>query len=314
MARTLRFAQILAIAALLLTFLVAAMLWRGGRPGGPRPSAVIPPVPGGDVAILVGAGDIAECGDDDDERTAAIVERIPGTVFFPGDAVYPDGTLAEYRDCYGPSWGRFLDRTRPAPGDHEYITPGAAGYREYFGPRAIPRGTTWYSWDERGWHVIVLDSECQSVGGCDPASPQGHWLQADLEASRARCTMAIFHYPRFSSGFHGDEGAANAAPFWDALHAAGAEIVVNGNDHDYERFAPQDPAGRADPDRGIREFVVGTGGARLRPFLHRPANSEVRNDRTHGVIRFALRDGGYAWDFIPVGGESFSDSGSGTCH
>lgn len=273
---------------------------------------MIPPGPSADVTVLVGAGDIAECGDDDDEATADLVGAIPGTIFLAGDNAYSRGSLNEYRECYQPSWGRFLDRTRPVPGNHEYETSGAAGYREYFGARATPAGTTWYSWDAGDWHVIMLDSDCAALGGCEPGSPQGQWLTSDLAASEARCTLAIWHHPRFSSGDHGNHDYME--PFWQILYDAGADLVISGHDHDYERFAPQDPSGKLDNERGIRELVVGTGGAGLRPFKTIRANSEVRDAATHGVIRLALAPDGYAWDFVPVAGKTFTDSGSGVCH
>lgn len=311
----LRSALLLTFVALLLTITVATILV--SRPGGantPGGTFTIPTLPAGEVAVLVGAGDIAECGDDDDERTADLVEQIPGTVFLAGDNVYPDGSPRQYRDCYGASWGQFLDRTRPVPGNHEYQTPGAAGYLDYFGPRAEPNGTTWYSWEAGEWHVVMLDSDCSApeVDGCNRGSAQEAWLRADLAASSARCTLAIWHHPRFSSGEHGNDGRTDF--LWRALYDAGADVIVNGHDHDYERFAPQDPNGKADPERGIRQFVVGTGGARLRNFETTRANSEVRDARTHGVIRFVLSPDGYQWDFIPVAGQTFTDEGSDDCH
>ena len=176
----------------------------------------------------------------------------------------PEGSAADFRDCYAPTWGRHLDRTRPAPGNHDWETKDLAGYLDYFGERAAPDGKSWYSYDLGAWHVVVLDSNCTFVGGCGPESAQGRWLATDLKASSARCTLAIWHHPRFSSGEHGSD--AVVWPFWDALYTAGADVVVNGHDHDYERFGPQDPAGREDKARGLREFVVGTGGGVLRDF------------------------------------------------
>lgn len=310
---TIRSALALAVLALFLTLVIAAVV-RPPGPGTPGGTFTIPVASSGDHAVLVGAGDIAECGDEDDERTADLVERIPGTVFLAGDNVYPDGTSREYRDCYGSSWGQFLDRTQPAPGNHEYQTRGAAGYLDYFGTRATPQGETWYSWNAGDWHVIMLDSNCSSpeVDGCNRGSAQEAWLRADLASSDARCTLAIWHHPRFSSGEHGNDGRTDF--LWRALYDAGADVIVNGHDHDYERFAPQDPNGKADPERGIRQFVVGTGGARLREFQTIRANSEVRDATTHGVIRLVLNPEGYGWDFVPVAGRTFTDSGSGPCH
>jgi hypothetical protein len=262
-------------------------------------------------AVLVGAGDIADCGLKGDAATAALITDIEGTVFTAGDDAYPDGTANEFRDCYDPTWGAFLDRTRPAPGNHDWQTKDLAGYLGYFGAAAAPNGTSWYSYDLGAWHIIVLDSDCAKVGGCAADSPQGRWLAADLAASSTLCTLAIWHHPRFSSGLHGNDKVV--APFWDALYAAGADLVINGHDHDYERFAPQDPNGLADSIRGIREFVVGTGGAELRPFFLIKPNSQVRLSVSFGIIRLDLHPASYSWQFIPTTGD-VTDSGTAPCH
>ena len=206
------------------------------------------PVPA--EVVLVGAGDIALCDGMNDEATAALLAERPGVVFTLGDNAYDDGSAEDFRDCFGPSWGRVKDRIElPVPGNHEYDTRDAAAYKEYFGERAVRNGATWYSVDLGAWHVVVLDSTCNRVeGGCGPDSPQLAWLRDDLAASDARCTLALFHHPRFSSGDHGSDD--DVAPFWDVLYAAGADLVLNGHEHDYERFAPQDPAGNADDQRG----------------------------------------------------------------
>ena len=273
-----------------------------GTAGSPAPAA---------DPVLVGAGDIADCSLEGGAATAALLDRIEGTVFTAGDNVYPDGSLDRFRDCYGPSWGRHLGRTRPAAGNHDWETRDLAGYLGYFGAAAAPNGTSWYSYDLGTWHVIVLDSDCAQVAGCGADSPQGRWLAADLAGSSARCTMAIWHHPRFSSGEHGND--PTVGPFWRALYDAGADVVVNGHDHDYERFVPQDPDARPDDARGLREFVVGTGGAGLRRFPTIWPNSAARSWTVHGVIRFVLHPTGYDWRFVPVRGD-FDDAGSGTCH
>ena len=287
----------------------------GSDPPSPSLPSGSPPAPSGSPAadpVLVGAGDIGDCDTDEDSATAALIEGIPGTVFTAGDNAYPDGTLRQFRECYDPAWGRFRDRTRPAPGNHDYSTDGAAGYLEYFGTAAVNEdGDPWYSYDLGAWHVVVLNSECSDVGGCDPDSPQGRWLAADLAASAASCTLAIFHEPRFSSGYHGND--RGVAPFWRALYDAGADVVVNGHDHDYERFAPQAPDGSEDRERGIREFVVGTGGTGLREFAEIQPNSELRASISHGVLKLTLRPRGYDWAFIATSGP-FTDAGSATCH
>jgi hypothetical protein len=262
-------------------------------------------------AVLVGAGDIADCALDDDSKTAALVASIPGTVFTAGDNAYENGSPAQFHDCYDATWGAFKDRTRPAAGNHDWETKDAAGYLGYFGEAAAPDGVTWYSYELGAWHVIVLDSDCANVGGCDAESQQGRWLTADLGASEATCTLAIWHHPRFSSGLHGND--ADVAPFWQALYAAGADVVINGHDHDYERFAPQDPDARPDTAHGIREFVVGTGGAALRPFAAGRANSQLRLATSHGIIRFDLRRATFDWTFMPTTG-NVTDSGRAPCH
>jgi hypothetical protein len=303
-------AFVLAVVAVALVG-VAFLAWRAAQPGPPLIPTVIPPLPSASVEVLVAAGDIAECGDRDDEATADLVERIRGTVLTLGDNAYPDGSVRDHRECYGPSWGRFRDRTRPVAGNHEYETEGAAGHHEYWATGGDP-GDTWYAFDVGEWRVIVLDSNCRAIGGCGADSPQGRWLAAELAESDARCTLAAWHHPRFSSGAHGDSEAV--ASFWEQLHPAGVELVLNGHDHDYERFAPQRPDGVRDDTGGIRQFVVGTGGGHLRGFDDIRPNSEVRDNRTYGVLRLALDADGYAWDFVPITGRTFTDRGTGTCH
>jgi hypothetical protein len=262
---------------------------------------------------MVGAGDIGVCGSPHDEATAGLVEGVPGTVFTLGDNAYDRGTEQEFRDCFSASWGRFKDRIAfPVPGNHEYETKDAAGYRAYFGAAAAPDGQTWYSRDLGAWHVIVLDATCNlTPGGCGADSPQVRWLRADLAASNARCTLALWHQPRFSSGLHGNDTAV--APFWDALYAAGADLVLNGHDHDYERFAPQAPDGSADATRGITEIVAGTGGAALRPFATTRPNRAAASDRAYGVLQLTLGQDGWSSRFVSTDG-SFTDEASGTCH
>jgi acid phosphatase type 7 len=263
-------------------------------------------------ATLVAAGDVASCDSDGDERTAALVARIPGTVAVLGDSVYQLGTPQEFAACYAPSWGRFRGRTRPAVGNHEYGTPGAAGYFAYFGARAGHPERGYYAYRLGSWRVIVLNSNCSRVGGCGPGSPQLRWLRAELTAHRSRCTLAYWHHPRFSSGLHGND--LTVAPFWNALFAARADLVLAGHDHNYERFAPLAPSGRVDRSRGIRGFVVGTGGRSHYPVVRRTPGSEVRDWQTFGVLRLTLRPRSYEWRFVPVAGSSFTDAGSGRCH
>ena len=268
-----------------------------------------------DDPILVGAGDVASCDNlSGAYATAKLVEKIPGTVFVAGDLAYPNGSDEDFAKCYDPTWGRFKDRTRPAPGNHEYHSDGASGYNRYFGTAAGDPKRGYYSYDLGTWHILALNSECEQVGGCDAASPQGKWLKEDLAQHPAGCTLAYFHKPLFSSGgAHGNDPLMK--PLWDALYHAGADIVINGHDHNYERFAPQDPDGKADVQHGIREFVVGSGGKNShRPVGPAKPNSEVRNGDTFGVLKLTLHAKSYDWDFVPEEGKTFKDSGSGTCH
>ncbi len=263
--------------------------------------------------VLIGAGDIADCSDlSGAEATAKLLEANPGTVMALGDLAYPNGTVENFK-CYNQTWGRVKSRTRPAVGNHEFHSKGASYYFEYFGAAAGDPKTGYYSYELGSWHVIVLNSECKEVGGCQSGSPEEKWLREDLATHPVGCTLAYFHKPRFSSGLnHGDD--PEVTPFWQALYDYNAELVLNGHDHDYERFAPQDPKGKADPKRGIREFVVGTGGKNHREFGLAKPNSEVRNDNTFGVLKLTLKATSYDWQFLSVAGKSFTDSGSGSCH
>jgi hypothetical protein len=262
--------------------------------------------------VLIGAGDIASCASGGDERTADLLDGIRGTVFTTGDNAYERGSATEYAECYDPSWGRHLARTRPTPGNHEYGTSGAAGYRGYFGARALDEGRTYYSYDLGGWHLVALDSNCAAVGGCGVGSPQEQWLRLDLARNPTDCTIGYWHHPRFSSGAHGSSTAV--APLWQALEDHGAEIILAGHDHDYERFAPQTAAGVADPETGIREFVVGTGGRSLYAFGTPLPNSQARSNSTAGVLKLTLYGGRYTWQFMPATVGAYSDSGGDECH
>jgi hypothetical protein len=288
--------------------LVIAFCWLTGASPAESGSAKSDPV-------LVGAGDIASCDDlSGAEATAKLIENIPGTVFAAGDLAYPDGSDEQFAKCYGPTWGRFKDRTRPAAGNHEYHSDGASGFARYFGAAAGDPKKAYYSYDLGAWHIIVLNSQCSEVGGCDAASAQGRWLRQDLAEHPVACTLAYFHKPLFSSGAkHGND--PEMKPLWQALYEANADVVINGHDHDYERFALQDPEGNPDPHRGIREFVVGSGGKNSHRVFDKPKpNSELRNEDTFGVLKLTLHSSSYDWEFVPQAGKSFRDSGSGTCH
>lgn len=271
------------------------------------------PVQSDQPAVLVGAGDIADCRTlAGAEATSKLLDKIPGTVMAVGDLAYPDGSKENFA-CYDKTWGRARSRTRPAPGNHEFHAAGATPYFEYFGVLAGDDKTGYYSYELGSWHIVVLNSECNGVGGCKAGSPQESWLRADLASHPVACTLAYWHKPLFSSGSaHGND--LTMKPLWDALYEANADVVVNGHDHDYERFAPQTPEGAADPGRGIREFVVGTGGKGLRPFGVSKPNSEARNADAFGVLKLTLHANSYDWQFIPEEGKGYSDSGSGACH
>jgi hypothetical protein len=259
--------------------------------------------------VLVGAGDISDCGNDGDEQTARLLDNIAGTVFTAGDNVYNSGTATEFATCYDPTWGRHKARTKPTAGNHDYSTSGASGYYGYFGAAAGDPTKGYYSYDLGAWHIIVLNSNLSMSSG----SAQEVWLKADLAASTLTCTLAIWHHPRFSSGTsHGSDSRSQTV--WDDLYNAGADVVIVGHEHNYERFAPQTGSGVADPARGLREFVVGTGGESHYSFGTPIANSEVRNNTAFGVLKLTLSAGVYTWQFVPVAGQTFTDSGSGSCH
>jgi hypothetical protein len=238
--------------------------------------------------------------------TARLLDGIGGTVFTLGDNVYSSGTMAEYRDCYDPTWGRHRDRTRPVPGNHEYESPGAGPYFAYFGFNAGQPGLGYYSYDLGAWHIVALNSNVSARSN----SLQGQWLRADLASSQSRCSLAYWHHPLFSSGPNGD--SSDMRDFWRILYDAGAEVVLGGHDHDYERFALQDPDGRADPAHGIREFVVGTGGAAPYQFGRIHGNSEARLSGSYGVLKLTLQADSYLWEFDSASG--VSDAGAGGCH
>jgi hypothetical protein len=235
---------------------------------------------------------------------------VPDAVLLLGDNQYENGALAKYQASFDPSWGRLKAVTRPAPGNHEYATAGGQGYYDYFGMAAGDPAKGWYSSGLGGWHLVALNSNCSAIGGCGASSPQGLWLAADLAAHPGVCTLAFWHHPRFSSGPHGND--ALFQDFWTLLRSAGADLVLNGHDHGYERFAPQSPAGAADPG-GPRAFVVGTGGKDLTSVMTVRANSEVRNYGSFGVLELTLHSNGYEWRFLSDGG-AVLDSGHGLCH
>lgn len=272
------------------------------------------PAPPARPPVVVAAGDIAGCHGAGDEATSKLLSNIGGTVLTLGDNAYEGGTPEDFADCYDPSWGRHKHRTKPSPGNHEYGSEGAEGFFRYFGEAAGEPGRGYYSYDRGAWHIIALNSiKCLEMTGCHALSPQVRWLEQNLRRNRAACTLAYWHHPLFSSGErHGNTPQVRS--LWKALYEAGADVVLSAHEHNYERFAPQDPYGQADRKRGIREFVVGTGGKSHYPILDPIANSEVHNDDTYGVLKLTLRPQGYDWRFVPVKGAQFTDHGSARCH
>lgn len=280
----------------------------------PTPTATPTPPPAGDP-VIAAAGDIADDGSGDTGTANLILGMNPDRVITMGDNAYPDGTLANYTSFYAPTWGAFKAKTRPSPGNHDYHTAGAPGYFDYYngvgvqtGP-AGTRGQGYYSFDVGAWHLIAINSEISTSAG----SAQEQWLKADLAANSGKCTLAYWHEPRFTSGVdHNND--TSVAPLWDDLYAKGADIVLNGHNHQYERFARQNPQGVADPN-GIREFVVGTGGTLIYNAFATPLqpNSEVHNGTSHGVLKLTLHATSYDWSFVKSDGTFAGDTGSTPC-
>jgi acid phosphatase type 7 len=271
-----------------------------------------------DTSTLVGAGDIAWCGDlAGAEATAKLIDQIPGTVFAAGDLAYPSGSYEEFQQCYQPTWGRFKKRTRPAPGNHEYNGSPAAGYFRYWGQQAGEPQRGYYSYDLGNWHIVVLNTNCErrELGGCEKGAPEEIWLREDLAAHANACILVYGHHALFSSGVFSKHAVhPELRTLWQDLYAAHADLILAGHEHSYERFAPQDPDGHSDPDQGIREIVVGTGGRSHTPLGFAQPNSEVRNSDTFGVLKLTLSPGKYTWEFVPEAGKTFRDTGSETCH
>ncbi len=269
--------------------------------------------------LTAGAGDIADCTDTGVNQTADLILGLPAStpIFTLGDNAYPHGSANDFANCYDPTWGQFKTRTRPSIGDHEYETPNASGYFNYFQAQLAPYGASatdpnraYYSYDLGTWHVAVLNAACEDAPACS-ASGQAAWLDADLAAHPNQCTMAILSAPRWSSGsVHGSN--ATMAPYFDVLYQRGAELLLGGDDHLYERFAPQDPLGFYNA-AGVRQLIAGTGGGSLYSFGTIQRNSEVRKSGSYGILELTLHPGSYEWEFVPTAG-SFSDSGTTPCH
>jgi len=267
----------------------------------------VPPPPVVATVVFSGAGDIGLCGSPGPEATARLLDDTPGLVFTLGDNAYPFASADNFRNCYDPSWGRHRARTRPIAGNHDWYNDTWMAYFDYFGASAGTPGEGYYSYDLGAWHVLALNSNLHANAG----SPQYEWVRADLAAHPSACILALWHHPRYSSGLEGSN--TTMRDVWRLLQGAGAELVLSGHDHDYERFAPQDADGRLDLARGIRQFVVGTGGYTLYDWTTRASNSEVRDNQTWGILRLTLHPGSYDWEFVPVAGRAFRDTGSAQC-
>jgi len=297
--------------------------------GGPTapitPPPTLPtPTPEPSYPVVAAAGDIA-CGVPlggnscrQADTALRVIDSAPDVVLPLGDLQYESGVYADFINVYDATWGRFREKTRPVPGNHEYLTPNAQGYFDYFDGLSAASGAAgdrdkgYYSFDLGDWHIIALNSNCGQVRGCERGSPQELWLRADLVTHHRPCTLAYWHHARFSSGPNGNH--LQVEPLWMDLYDGGVDVVLNGHDHDYERFAPQTPQGLADEARGMREFVVGTGGRNLTRFVSEQPSSEARSDATFGILRLRLRPDTYEWEFVPIAGQTFADRGLGVCH
>jgi 3',5'-cyclic AMP phosphodiesterase CpdA len=270
--------------------------------------------------VINALGDIAACDARYTQRdgflqTAALLQRLDGPILGLGDYVYYGGDPTLYTNCFDPVWGQFKSRIFPAVGNHEYIYPNAAGYYQYFGAAAGNPANGYYSYNLGAWHVVVLNTNCSSAGAlndCFAGSPQEQWLRADLAAHPTFCTLAYYHHPLYSSGKEGNFWRAH--DLVQALIDYHVDLILNGHDHSYERFAPQDANGNLDPVNGIPEIIAGTGGKDHSPLVKRLPNSLVFDNTSFGVLRMVLHPTGYVFQFIPVAGSAFTDSGSGTCH
>jgi len=279
----------------------------GADPAGPSydPPSDLP------AEIILAAGNIASCGSTNDEATAALLNTLPGTIFALGDNAFPDGSAQAYANCYAPSWGRHA-RTRAVLGNREYRSGTPTAAFDYFGDRVGPRDLGYYSLNLGNWHVIVLNvsDSVPFVAG----SAQSEWLAADLAGSRKRCTLAMWHKPRFfSSNIAGWTSNVSIIDLWNQLYAGGVDVVLNGQQHQYERMSPMTPAGATGSARGIRQFSVGTGGESSEMPFAIAAGSEALSD-AFGVLKLTLDDSTYTWEFVPTVLGQFTDTGSGTCH
>jgi 3',5'-cyclic AMP phosphodiesterase CpdA len=279
------------------------------------PGGVPTPVPGESPTVALAVGDIVSASSPGDEATAKLLDSQPGAILALGDNVYENGTESEFQQVFDVSWGRHKSRIRPVPGNHEYNTPEAAPYYKYFGAAAGEPDKGFYAYDlGPHWRVLAINSELENrIAASGLESRQLEWVESELKANSGKHVMAVWHHPRYSSGIHGDNPFMDAT--WDLLVKYGAELVLAGHDHEYERFAPMDQNGKRDETRGLRSFVVGTGGGTLSPITDGvQANSEAHDDQTWGVLKVSLYSNRYTWEFLPIEGKSFRDQGEGRCH
>jgi 3',5'-cyclic AMP phosphodiesterase CpdA len=290
--------------------------------GGP-PSAS--PVQGTDSVLIAAAGDLV-CGSETPDgipclevAMKALARQLkPDALLLLGDLQYERGSAVDFQERYEPTFGEFKSITYPVPGNHEYFTEGAIPYYDYFNGvgadsgRAGARGRGFYSFNLGAWHIVALNTNCPQIGGCSMRSAQAAWLRADLAANKAKCTLAFMHSARFSSGEHGNDDLLR--DMWRIMYEAGVDVVLAAHDHTYERFGPQDWQGRTDKERGIRSFVVGTGGKGLARFLRPRPNSELQRNTAVGFLTMVLKADSYSWKFAPAPPYELDDSGTGTCH
>jgi hypothetical protein len=296
------------VALTLVWCLVAAAAACGGSG---TPTEPTQPGPGGGgigtgrSAEVIVAGDIAMCGSPGTAATAQLVDRLPGRLLLAGDIAYPNGSALDFQQCFDPSWGRFRSRWHASPGNHDYLTPGASGYFDYFGEAAGSERTGYYALSLGDWQVLMLNSNVPA----ERDSQQWAWVRRELDLQRRPCTLAVWHHPLFTSGQNGPNPSMR--DMYSLLEAGGADVIVNGHDHVYERFAKQTAEGRP-ADRGIRQFVAGTGGASLYAFVTTAPNSETRIAQ-FGVLHLTLQPTSYRWEFVAVQG-GLADSGTESCH
>lgn len=309
--------------------------WRFFLPGAPTidgglrtfpdvAAAIVALTPSPSDVAIVAVGDIASCDSLGDEATAALLDTLPGPVLTLGDTVYEAGTPAELADCFEPSWGRHKPRIHPVPGNHEYLTPGASGYFQYFGAAAGDPSKGYYSYDLGAWHILALNSNCANLGGCGPTSAQYAWLKGDLAAHPSTCTLAYYHHPTLTAGPQlSNQG--NMLDLWRLLYDNRVDLALVGHDHNYQRFGPLNRDSNAAATAGIRQIIVGTGGqgitnidparAASTPGLQVWADYNLDgdgHDTSPGVLRVTLRATDYRWQFVSTDGQ-FSDSGTAPC-